>query len=154
MPVEKVRLRLAGLCAQSEQCEFDLRKKCRSAGLTEAQTDEVITFLRDNLYLDELRFARAYCNDKVRFAGWGVHKIRLGLMAKRLPGEVIRGAIGGIDRKEYIAALKRVGVAKAKQLDLSRPEERAKFFRHMASRGFETELITKMLNNSTFAGES
>ena len=143
-PAEKMCLRLAGLCARSEQCEFDLRKKCRNAGLTAGQTAEIIRYLGENRYLDERRFARAYCNDKVRFGGWGSRKIRLGLMAKRLPADVIREALGEIDRKEYIEALKRVGLAKAKQLDMTQADERAKFFRYMASRGFETELIVKL----------
>lgn len=141
---EGVRLRLAGLCARSEQCENDLRQKIARTGLSKDDSDAIIEFLRDNKYLDEHRFARAYCMDKVRFAGWGIMKIRQGLMAKRVPPAIISEAIGEIDRKEYIAALKRVGIAKARTLDLHTADDRGKFYRYMAARGFEASLISRL----------
>lgn len=143
---EALKLRLAGLCARSEQCEYDLRQKCRKAGLSGSETDNIITFLIDNRYLDASRFARAYCNDKVKFSGWGTRKIRQGLIAKRIPSTAISQAIREIDRKEYVEALKRVGIGKARTLNLQQEEDRAKFYRFMASRGFESELITRLMD--------
>ncbi len=142
--LEAMRLRLADLCARSEQCEYDLRQKIYRAGLSTEDSDEIISFLKANRYLDERRFARAYCNDKVKFSGWGVHKIRDGLRAKRVPQDVINEAIEAIDRKEYVNKMKQLGIALARQLDLRDYDEKAKFYRRMASRGFESSLITKL----------
>ncbi|MDE6272932.1 MAG: RecX family transcriptional regulator [Muribaculaceae bacterium] len=141
---EAMKLRLAGLCARSEQCEYDLRQKIFKAGLSGSESDEIIGFLRTNRYLDEERYAAAYTRDKVRFAGWGRRKIRQGLSAKRVSSAAIDRAIDSIDSKEYIAALKRAGIAKARSINISSPEDRAKFYRHLASRGFEMELIHKL----------
>ncbi len=141
---EAMKLRLAGLCARSEQCEYDLRQKIFKAGLSGAAADEIIEFLRTNRYLDERRYATAYCRDKVRFAGWGRRKIRQGLAAKRVPAAIINEGLESIDSKEYVEAIKRVGIAKARTLNLSVAEDRAKFYRYLASRGFETELIGKL----------
>lgn len=141
---EAMRLRLAGLCARCEQCEYDLRQKIFKAGLSGRDADDIIQYLRANRYLDEHRYAVAYCRDKVRFSGWGRHKIRQGLAAKHVPTEIIREGLDSIDSKDYIDALKRVGIAKARTLNLMMTEDRAKFYRFLASRGFETELIGKL----------
>lgn len=141
-----MRLQLAGLCSRAEQNEYDLRQKCLKAGLAAEQTDSIIDFLKAGRYLDEHRYARAYANDKVRFAGWGLHKIRQGLIAKRVPAEIVKEALGCIDRKEYIDALKRVGIAKARDVDIRTREGRMKFYRSMAAKGFEGELITKLID--------
>lgn len=144
--MENVRLRLAGLCARSEQCESDLRKKIFRTGLSQLQADEIIDYLRANRYLDDYRYARAYYSDKIRFSGWGMMKIRRGLLAKRIPAEAISEAESQIDRSEYLDALKKVGIAKARTLELSLPENRAKLFRYLASRGFESEIISKFID--------
>lgn len=142
---EAVKLRLASLCARSEQCEYDLRQKCVKAGLSPAQTDEIVAFLKEQKFTDDNRFARAYAGDKVRFAGWGVNKIRLSLRQKRIAGDVINEAIASISKKDYIDAMKRVANQKVRSLDMNTQEGRAKFYRYMISRGFESNHVSQML---------
>lgn len=142
---DEMRLRLAGLCARTEQSPYDLRHKILKAGLSAEQSDSILNFLIENRYLDERRFAKAYSTDKVKFSGWGRLKIRSGLAAKHIAPEFIKDALEGIDKNEYIAAIKRAGIAKAKSLNLSLQEDRAKFVRHLSSRGFETALVYKLL---------
>lgn len=141
---ENMRLRLAGLCARSEQNEFDLRQKIQRAGLSSDDSDEIIDFLKAGGYLDEKRYAKAYANDKVRFSGWGVNKIRRGLMMKRIRPDIVDEAMSGIDRKEYLAALKRAGIAAARETDMLSREGKAKFYRKILGRGFESEMVIKL----------
>ena len=112
---EKMRLRLADLCARTEQCRHDLDQKMRRAGLSEEGRRRV---------LDERRYACAFSRDKVRFAGWGRQKIRQALSAKRLDSDAIDEGLRAISRDEYIGSLKRSALAKARQLDLSLPADR------------------------------
>ena len=144
MTPDGMRLQLAGLCARSEQNEYDLRMKMQRKGLSAEEIDGVIDFLKSDRYLDEHRFARAYANDKVRFSGWGINRIRQGLMMKRISRNVISEALDGIDRSEYLAALKRTGIAKARTVDIRTPSGRDKFYRHMLSRGFEIGLVSRL----------
>ncbi len=137
-------MRLADLCARSEQCESDLRRKIRLAGLTTDEADRIIEALQSGKFLDDARFARAYARDKVRFAGWGAAKIRMGLAAKRITGTLATQAIEAIDRREYIDALKRAALAKARSLDLTSREDVQKLYTHLAQRGFESQLISRI----------
>lgn len=141
-----MRMRLADLCARTEQCTYDLREKMLRGGMTPEQTERILEKLREGRFLDDARFARAYARDKARFAGWGVMKIRRGLMAKRLPADIISEGIEAIDRKEYIEALKQAALTKVRSLDMARRDDVQKLYRHLAARGYETGLISKIVD--------
>lgn len=143
---ENVKLRLASLCARSEQSEYDLRQKCMRSGLTALQTEDIIRFLKEQRFTDDSRFAKAYAMDKVRFGGWGFNKIRLGLRQKHISSSNIDEAIAKVPKSEYVEAMKRVANQKAKSLDMKTQEGRAKFYRYMISRGFESNLVSQMLS--------
>lgn len=144
--LEKLRLRMAGLCARSEQCTYDIALKLRRAGLSTVQTNDIIAFLRNSRFLDDNRYAAAFAADKVRFSGWGRLKIRMGLRAKRIPDSMISEAIDQIDEKEYTAALMRAARAKAASLTITDPSDKRKLYLHLASRGFETSFIGKAVS--------
>lgn len=137
---EDMLLKMAGLCARSEQCEFDIAKKLYAKQLSHADIEWVLTELRDRKFLDNARYAAAYALDKVRFAVWGRLKIRAGLAAKRITGTMADEALEQIDEDDYEAAIERAAKAKAASLDLSKREDRIKLYRHLLSRGFESSL--------------
>ena len=101
----------------------------------------MIGYLRSNRYLDDSRYARAYAADKVRFSGWGRMKVRMGLRAKGMSDGVIAQALAYIQDSDYEEALGKGLAAKARGLDLKDVADRRKLYRHMASRGFESERI-------------
>lgn len=143
---EAAKIRMADLCARSEQCEADIRQKLYRLGLTSSQVQQIITELTDEKFIDNARFARSFARDKCRFSCWGRYKIRLALAAKRLSPHDIAQGIDAIEQADYLDALKRTTNAKAKTLDLNGPDardERMKLFRHLISRGFETDIASK-----------
>lgn len=143
---EKLRLKMADLCARSEQCENDIREKLRRALLSPAKIDEIISFLTDRHFIDNSRYARSFTNDKVRFAGWGRNKIRQALRLKRIPSDIIDNALENIDEKEYNQSLMRIAKNKAKDLDLDNYQEKIKLYRHLLARGFESAKISKVIS--------
>lgn len=138
--------RLTRLCAASEQCTADIVRKLSAWMVADVDARAIIRFLHDNAFVDDDRFARAYTHDKVRFARWGRYKIIRGLMAKRLPRAVIDRAVATIDPEEYREVLLALLRAKAPTIAQGNTfEGRTRLFRFAASRGFETELIARMI---------
>lgn len=137
--------RMAGLCAKSEQCSFDIRTKLFKAGLPKEKREEIIDYLTANRYIDDARFARSFASFKVRFSAWGKRKIRMALAAKRIGSDLIAAAIDAIDDDDYQAAICRVIAAKKKELDISDREQRAKLYRQLMARGFESDIISRNL---------
>lgn len=131
-------VKMAGLCAKSEQCEFDIVKKLRAKQLSVGDIYWVLQELRERKFVDNARFAAAYARDKVRFSSWGRLKIRAGLASKRIFGTEAANALNAIDQQDYEAAVARAAKAKAAQLDLTTKEDRIKLYRHLLSRGFES----------------
>lgn len=135
-------LRLATLCARCEQAEGDLRKKLREWGIASSDTDAIISRLKQERYLDNERYARAYCRDKLRFNGWGRIKIAFMLKGKGIEQEFIDAALAQIDEEQYVNILNEALEAKARSLKDKEPQQaRASLLRFAASRGFESNLI-------------
>lgn len=146
-------LRLSTLCARCEQAEGDLRKKLHDWGVSSSDADDIITRLQQERYLDNERFARAYCRDKLRFNGWGRIKIAFMLKGKGIEQEFIDAALSEIDEEQYSTILNDVLVAKVKTLKDKEPEQaRASLLRFAASRGFEPALffpaVSKIVSNN------
>ena len=109
-------MRLAALCARCEQAEGDLRKRLHDWGLSDTSSAAVIQRLKQERYLDNERFARAYCRDKLRFNGWGRIKISFMLRGKGIEQEYIDAALSEIDDDQYAAILDDALAAKARTL--------------------------------------
>lgn len=138
--------RLKGLCAASEQCSFDLRKKLSNWGIPSSVAATIIRRLEQERFLDDSRFALAYAHDKLMFNGWGRLKISQGLRAKQMPRNVIDEAIDALDASYYRKRAFAVMRAKAAQMEPDR-ESKMKLLRFGASRGFESALIVKIINS-------
>lgn len=145
---ENALMRLAALCAASEQCSHDLREKMRRWLLPDEEAEKVLARLVADRYVDDGRFARAYVRDKYRFARWGRSKIIMGLRAKRISRSDIDEALGEIDLDEYEANLLALLRAKVRTGRLSREwADRAKLYRFAASRGYESSLISRLISS-------
>lgn len=144
---EEMLVRMAALCAGAEQCAADIKSKILKQGFSADEAEKMIAYLQTNKYIDDARYARAYAADKVRFAGWGRMKVRMGLRGKGMSDSVISQALEYIDEKDYADALQKVLLAKARSLDLKDVKDRQKLYRHLASRGFESSMIVSAMRN-------
>lgn len=151
---EAAQIRMADLCARSEQCEYDICQKLFKMGVPNAHISEIITYLIDNKFIDNARFARSFARDKCRFSSWGPYKIRLGLASKRLSPTDISQGLDALEENDVIEAARRVAKAKSRSLDLhgeEAREERLKLYRHILSRGFDSSLASKVAKETIIA---
>lgn len=141
----------AGICARSEQCESDIRRKLTMRGLSATESDRIIDYLIDNNFLDEMRYARAYCRDKARFSRWGRIKIRSSLFARKISREAVESGLETIDTVDYEQGLERLVSQFASGADLNDRDMRLKLMRRLASRGFEPSLISDAISRELAA---
>lgn len=144
---EKALARMQALCAKSEQCTFDIAQKLKRAGLSGADIKQTIASLAAYGFIDDARYARAFAADKIRFSHWGRRKISVALRLKKISSELIEDALKAVPESDYVQAV--IASASAKSRDMDRPlspADKAKIFRFLASRGFETEYITDALD--------
>ncbi|GET32460.1 regulatory protein RecX [Prolixibacter bellariivorans] len=132
----------AALCSKSEKCSGDIRKKMHDWGISPEETEKAITWLQNEKFLDDARFAGFFARDKFRFNGWGKIKIRYALRQKGVDTSIIEESVAALDEKEYRRLLTELIQAKAGKIKAeSTYEKKAKLVRYAQGRGFEPELI-------------
>ena len=110
--------------------------------MSASDANAVIARLKQEQYLDNERYAHAYCRDKLRFNGWGRIKINYMLRGKGIEQEYIDAALAEIDEEQYVSILDDALASKAKTLQGKSPDQlRASLLRFAASRGFEPGII-------------
>lgn len=146
---QQALMKLEELCARSEQCIYDLRQKLFRWGIAADISDKIIQELVDSRYVDDRRFAQAYTRDKYLFAKWGRKKIISGLYAKRIDRDIIDYALKAIDNREYAQIAFKVIAGKLRTMseELEPFEKRQRLFRFGLSRGYETALVSKIIES-------
>lgn len=137
--------RLEALCAKSERCTDELRRKLYTWGIAAEERERIIEQLERTRFVDDERFARAYVGDKWRFSRWGKRKIMAGLATKRITGAVAREAIEEeINAEEYYEGLLEVTRERLRRTDAPDDYERGmKVMRSLIAAGFETPLAAR-----------
>jgi regulatory protein len=145
--VEEAVARLESLCARAEHCTFELREKLWQWGIPAAEGEKIINQLKKTRYVDDARFARAFVNDKVRFARRGRLRIKQALEMKRIDAQIIADALDEIDQELYSLNLAYIIKQKAETIDdLSDINTRMKLLRFAVARGYEPSLAVKAIN--------
>lgn len=137
---------LENLCAKREYCRFDMGKKAlvRLDSDREAAARVVSSLVEDG-FVDDLRYATAFAREKSSLYGWGSHKIRFALSAKKIPEGLIREALGEIDADKACDKLARLLETKWKSLS-DDPQARLKLIRFALSRGYGYEEVKPLVD--------
>ncbi|MDE6267132.1 MAG: RecX family transcriptional regulator [Muribaculaceae bacterium] len=138
--------RLESLCATSEQCTHEISQKLIRWGIDRNDAEKILSSLIQRKFVSDERYAVAFVRDKYRFSKWGRRKIMLALMQKHIDKQSINAALNEIDNEEYIEILFSVMRSKARSIREGNSfEGRTKLFRSVASRGYESSLITSFI---------
>ena len=138
---EAAMIRMADLCARSEQSSEAIRRKLIRMGISASDIEKIIDQLYSRKFIDDSRYAAAFVRDSVRFSHHGRHKIAMKLRALLIPSEIITEALQQIEPEEYGEILYKVALSKSSRLDLHDRNDTAKLYRSLIARGFESRLI-------------
>lgn len=152
---DKALNKMIAHCARRETCQGDVQEKLLRMGLNDADAQEVIARLVEQKFIDDRRFALAFCRDKVRFNSWGRTKIRYHLQQKKVDPEIIREALDSLQQEAYEQTLEEMLAKKLRQISpVTDPFlAKAKLIRFAASRGFEADLIYAAVDRLLRAAE-
>ena len=144
--VTEVYSKMAQLCSRSEQCSADIRKKMVAYEIMDELVDEIIIKLKEEKFLDDERFVKAYVSDKFRLNKWGKIKMRYYLKTKGLNDDLIEIGLNEINEEQYKKALISTLKEKAKKIKSDNKfEKMGQIIRFAQSRGFEPEIIHRYL---------
>lgn len=140
--------RAMAICSKSEKSVSDIKQALSRWGLTDIDKQEkIIEYLKENNFIDESRYSDSYVRDKHKFNRWGKVKLRAMLRAKGIAESTIELAINSIPQELYLNTLKDDIISKISSVKAKNQYElRAKLMRFAQSRGYETDLIYRTLD--------
>ncbi len=136
------------LCSKHEYCNDDIRTKLLSWGISNNDSEKIISTLIKENFLNETRYSEIFVREKVRFNKWGRVKIAAHLKSKKIPSEIIKNALGSIDNELYIQTLKEILTGHRKHIKAKNQFDlKGKLLRYGLSKGFESSLLYDLLND-------
>ena len=140
--------RLMDLCSKSEKSSFEIKQKLKQWGL-DSKIESIITKLKSEKFIDDLRFVKAFSNDKFLINKWGKIKIRYILQGHQISGNIIDEALSQIDQEKYSEIVEEEMTKKNQSLRISnRLKRKAKLYAFGTQRGYEAELIQEFLHKN------
>jgi regulatory protein len=139
--------RAYSICARQEQSRQDIGSKLKKWDVSEADIEYIISALEKEGFIDLLRYAQAFTVDKFTLNKWGKIKIRWMLRQKEIPEEIIEKALSIVSDQEYEILLTIELKKKLKNLhSKSEAEKKGKLIQFASQRGFEYEIIHKVIH--------
>lgn len=117
--------------------EAEMREWLAGREVEEEEAERVISFLTENLALDDRAFAVAFASDKRELSGWGKDRIREVLLRRgverRLVEEALSSDVGESEVDRAVRVLKERGA------DLGDDRGRQRALGLLARRGYDAE---------------
>lgn len=135
-------------CAYQERCHAEVKTKLYSFGLNKEETEEIISDLITENYLNEERFAIHFAGGKFRIKHWGKIKIKQALKLKQVSEYCIKKALKEIDSTDYKKTFYKLADQKLKVLKGEKNIfiKKRKLQDYLMQKGFENELIREVVD--------
>ncbi len=143
---ELTKKKLEYYCAYQERCKQDVKNKLISMNVSSHHIESIIQHLLDNDFLNEERFAKAFCRGKFRIKKWGRQRIKRELKGKYITGHNIISALQEINEIEYHKTFN--DLAKKRYLEIKETnifKKRKRLADYLNYRGWESDLVYKKI---------
>jgi len=134
-------------CCAEERCRSQVAEKLTQWNVPPDMTEGILIGLQNAGFLNEDRYAELFIRSKVRQNNWGRYKIVHALKAAKVSQQSIQHGFSLLDEQIYLNTLNNV-IRKAQKTicEANQSLKQRKIIQHAVSKGFETDLIIKMLN--------
>ncbi|MEI6885242.1 MAG: regulatory protein RecX [Bacteroidota bacterium] len=151
LTLEKIRY----FCSYRERSEKEAELKLRALQAPPGKIKSIIELMKEEGFLSDERYARAFVRGKFRVNHWGRIKIAFELRARKIPEKMIAKAMSEIDEDAYLAQLGEMIEKKVNDIRRQKKEEnisvkklktRDKLFNFALGKGYEHDLIRQILD--------
>jgi len=138
--------KIAAFCSLTERCCYEVREKLERWNVNPEWTEEIISYLVKEKFIDEVRFTKSFVNDKIFINKWGKIKVSFSLKQKRIDPGIIASALENIDEEAYYEMLSKLLQSKKKTIRAKDDYDmQNKLMRFGLSRGFTMEEIKHVI---------
>ncbi len=145
--LNSIRSKLAKFCAYRERATKEVKMKLDTLGANTSQSEIIINELKEEGYLDDTRFAKAFAGGKFRSKKWGKLKIKRELKFKDISEENIQIGLQEIEGQNYLEILEQLARQKFDSIkNKSLLIKKTKVASFLISKGYESDLVWGVLN--------
>lgn len=127
-------------CAYQDRSESEVRNKIATLNTGNIDIEEIVQRLKDEQFIDDIRFAESYVAGKLRQKGWGKLKLKNQLYQKGIAPSLIAQVITSIDDETYLNVF-RQHIEKWLRLNEIEDRDLTKLYRFLEGKGFERAII-------------
>lgn len=142
----QAQAKAAKYCSMRERAPKQVLDKLIGWDIPIEEAEKILHNLLQEQFINEERFARAFCHDKFEFNSWGRIRIKMEISRYGLSKDVVEDALYAI--KEPIYEDRACTLAKRKWESLRNESDdwkrRQKTMAYLLRKGFETDLVRKV----------
>jgi regulatory protein len=145
LELEHIIARAAARCAQKECSSKGIFDWLANQNIQSESAELIIEHLEKEGYIDNLRYAKAYANDKIKFNKWGKYKVFM-MLTGQISEETVKLALDEMDTDFYQNLVFDELRKKDRTIKTSiLAQRKQKLLSFASSRGYEFELVQKYI---------
>jgi regulatory protein len=145
--INEIRTKMEYYCAYQERCYKEVEEKLYSFSRNQSEKDEILTYLIENNFINEERFAQSFVRGKHNYKLWGKNRIVNELKFRNISSRNIQTALKEIPETVYIENFHKLAEKNWESITAPKgPKKNKKFVDFLLRKGYEKNLIYEKLN--------
>lgn len=138
--------KLESYCAYQERCHKEVIEKLKGMRMIPEAIDQITTYLIQENYLNEERFAKSFARGKFIIKKWGKNRIVNELKLRQISKFNIKSALTEINEQDYHKTLDELAKKRLTQIHESNiQKKKKKLADYLLYRGWESNLVYEKL---------
>ena len=145
--LNEAKKKLEHFCSYQERCHKEVEKKLKELGMIQSASQEIISQLIQEDYLNETRFAKSFARGKFRNKKWGKNRILREFKFRNISEYNIKMGMQELTDSEYENSFYNLFEKRKKSVEhLPIEEQKKKIYSYLSYRGWEHQKIYDALN--------
>lgn len=145
--LKEIYAKMEYYCAYQERCYKEVEEKLYSFSSNQSEKDEILTYLIENNFINEERFAQSFVRGKHNYKLWGKNRIVNELKFRNISSRNIQTALKEIPETVYIENFHKLAEKNWESITAPKgPKKNKKFVDFLLRKGYETNLIYEKLH--------
>lgn len=143
---KEIQSKLEYYCAYQERCYKEVEEKLFSFSIDSSEKEEILTYLIENNFINEERFAQSFVRGKHNYKFWGKNRIVNELKFRNISSRIITSALKEISEETYLENFHQLAEKHWKNITERKGQKKnKKFVDFLLRKGYETNLIYEKL---------
>ena len=152
-PLKEIYYKMEYYCGYQERCYKEVEEKLYSFSVNLSEKEEILTYLIENNFINEERFAQSFVRGKHNYKFWGKKRIVNELKFRNISSRNIQTALKEIPEETYLENFHQLAEKHWHNItERKGPKKNKKFVDFLLRKGYETNLIYEKLNELEVRG--